>query len=152
MDNKTAKSLRKKLDNKLIKLVAPAGMSVDAYKIACNLEGFDAVIENGMFLHWIITATSEDDNDTEDKVHSAIVNALAKGYLLDVDDSVQCEYFCDAISDVLLKDKDYSKKLLEGVFKGYKDSTKYGLKVFNYCKSLNKAFGFTSIEYFNSKI
>lgn len=152
MDNKIAKSLRKKLDNKLIKLVAPAGMSVDAYRIACNLEGFDATIENGTFLHWIITSASEDSDDTEDKVHSAIVNALAKGYLLDADNPVQCAYFCDAICDVLLKDKDYTTKLLEGVFNGYKDSTKYGLEVFNYCKKLNKAFGFTPIEYFNSKI
>ena len=149
MDKKKAKELRKRLDSTIIKLVAPRGMSVMEYKIQCNLNEFDATVENGMFLHWVMTAKDGDGTDVEDKVHDAIVNALDKKYLLDVDNKEQCAYFCDALKFVLLKDKEYSTRLLEGVLKGYKDSDGYGIEVFNFCKSLNKAFGFTSVEYFN---
>lgn len=144
MDKKRAHSLRKKLDIRLIKLVKPEDMSIDEYRIACNLnEFFDASVENGSFLHWIITSTGDDD-DIVDKVHAAVIRALDKKYLLDLDDKVQCSYFCDAIRDICIKDHAWAEQLFEVVLKNYK-----GTEVFNFCKTLNKAFGFTSIEYFN---
>ena len=118
MDKKKAKDLRKKLDSKILKLIAPKGMSVAEYKIQCNLNGIDATLENGMFL-------------------------------IDSDSQEQCEYFCDAVKHLLLRDKDYSTRILDAVLKNYKNSSKYGLEVFNFCKQLNKAFGLTSTEYFD---
>ena len=149
MDKKKAKELRTKLSNKLIKLVAPAGMSIDEYKIQCNFNALDASIENGMFLHWVMTAKDGDDTNVEDQVHDAIINALEKKYLLDTSNAEQCSYFCDAIRDMVLQDKDYTTKLLEAVLKNYKDSDGYGADVFDFCKKLNKCLGFTSVEYFN---
>ena len=102
MDAKKAKDLRKKLDSKIIKLIAPKGMSVAEYKIQCNLNEIDATIENGMFLHWVITAHDGEDTNVEGKVHDAIVKGLEQQYLIDVDSQEQCEYFCDAVKHLLL--------------------------------------------------
>lgn len=148
MDTKKAKDLRKKLDSKIIKLIAPKGMSVAEYKIQCNLNGIDATLENGAFLHWVMTAHDGEETNVEGKVHDAIVKSLEQKYLIDVDSQEQCEYFCDAVKHLLLKDKDYSTRILDAVLKNYKHSNKYGLEVFNFCKKLNKAFGLTSTEYF----
>lgn len=148
MDAKKAKDLRKKLNYKIIKLIAPKGMSVAEYKIQCNLNGIDATLENGMFLHWVMTAHDSEETNVEGKVHDAIVKGLEQKYLIDVDSQEQCEYFCDAVKHLLLKDKDYSTRILDAVLKNYKHSNKYGLEVFNFCKKLNKAFGLTSTEYF----
>lgn len=152
MDKNKVHTLRRRLDTKLIKLIAPKGMSVDEYKIACNLNEVDATVENGSFLHWVMTAEDGEESDVADKVHAAVVNALEKKYLLDESSAEQCAYFCDAVRDVLLKDKEYSTLLLEAVLKNYKDASGYGIEVFNFCKSLNKAFGLTEVEYFNDDI
>ena len=85
MDAKKAKDLRKKLDSKIIKLIAPKGMSVAEYKIQCNLNEIDATIENGMFLHWVMTAHDGEETNVEGKVHDAIVKGLEQQYLIDVD-------------------------------------------------------------------
>lgn len=148
MDAKKAKDLRKKLDSKIIELIAPKGMSVAEYKIQCNLNGIDATLENGMFLHWVMTAYDGEETNVEGKVHDAIVKSLEQQYLIDVDSQEQCEYFCDAVKHLMLRDKDYSTRILDAVLKNYKYSSKCGLEVFNFCKTLNKAFGFTSTEYF----
>ena len=148
MDNIKAKTLRKRLDTKLIKLIAPNNMSVAEYKIKCNLEGIDPSVENGQFLHWVMTADG-DDTKVVEKVHNAIVNALNKKYLLDLDNAEQCSYFCDAMCDIVLANHDYKTKMFEAVLKNYKGSGGYGDKVFNHCKDLNKSFGFTNVEYFN---
>lgn len=148
MDNIKAKTLRKRLDTKLIKLIAPNNMGVAEYKITCNLEGIDPSVENGQFLHWVMTADG-DDTKLAKKVHNAIVNALEKKYLLVLDDAEQCSYFCDAISDVLFKDKEYCTKLLDAVLKNYKGSDGNGNIVFEFCKRLNKGLGLTRTEYFN---
>lgn len=132
----------------LIKLVAPKGMSVNEYKIACNLDNIDPSIENGQFLHWVMTAHSNEETKVEDKVHNAIVNALKKRYLLDFSNAEQCSYFCDAIRDIVLDDKEYAKNLLEAVFSTCKDAPHYGKDVFDYCKKLNKGLGLTRVEYF----
>ena len=119
------------------------------YKIQCNLNEIDATLENGMFLHWVMTAYDGDETNVEDKVHDAIVKSLEQQYLIDVDSQEQCEYFCDAVKHLLLKDKEYTTRIFDAVLKNYKHSSKYGLDVFNFCKRLNKAFGFTSTEYFD---
>lgn len=148
MENIKARILRKRLDTMLIKLVAPKGMGVDEYKIACNLDNIDPSVENGQFLHWVMTAHSNEETKVEDKVHNAIVNALKKKYLLDFSNVEQCSYFCDAIHDIVLDDKEYAKNLLEAVFNSCKDAPNYGKDVFDYCKKLNKWLGLTSVEYF----
>ena len=149
MDAKKAKDLRKKLDSKIIKLIAPKGMSVAEYKIQCNLNEIDATLENGMFLHWVMTAHDDEETNVESKVHDAIVKGLEQQYLIDIDSQEQCEYFCDAVKHLLLRDKEYIIRIFDAVLKNYKHSSKYGLDVFNFCKRLNKAFGFTSTEYFD---
>ena len=149
MDAKKAKDLRKKLDSKIIKLIAPKGMSVAEYKIQCDFNEIDATIENGMFLHWVMTAHDGEETNVEGKVHDAIVKGLEQQYLIDTDSQEQCEYFCDAVKHLLLRDKEYIIRIFDAVLKNYKHSSKYGLEVFNFCKQLNKAFGLTSTEYFD---
>ena len=148
MDNAKAKALRKRLDSRILKLVAPKDMAVHEYKIACNLEEIDPTVENGQFLHWIMTAHDSDETNVADKVHNAVINALKKKYLLDTDNLEQCSYFCDAVRDIVLDDKDYAINVLEAVLKNYKDSPGYGVEVFAFCKQLNKGLGLTSVEYF----
>ena len=134
MDKKKAKDLRKKLDSKIIKLIAPKGMSVAEYKMQCDLNDIDATLENGMFLHWVMTARDGEDTNVEGKAHDAIVKGLEQQYLIDVDSQEQCEYFCDAVKHLLLKDKDYSTRILDAALKNYKHNSKCGLEVFNFCK------------------
>ena len=148
-DVKKIQMLRKRLDTCLIKLVKPKNMSVDEYRIACNLQdGFDTTTEYGPFLHWILTAGG-DDHEVLEKVECAIINALNGGYLLDKQNIEQCSYFCDAIRDLVLKDKYWCERLLEAILGNdiYK-----GTGVYDYCKTLNKAFGLTSVGYFNGLI
>ena len=152
MDNKKNHSLRKRLDSRIIKLVTPVGMSIDEYKIACNLNGVNPTVEDGPFLHWIMTTSTCVEHDVVDEVRRAIVSALDKKYLIDASCQVQCSYFCDAVQSIIAKDKWYAEKILEAVLKNYKDTSGYAVEVFNYCKRLNKAFGFTPVEYFNDAI
>lgn len=149
MDKKKTEDLRKKLDSKIIELIAPKEMDEAEYKIQCNLNGVDATVENGMFLHWVMTAHDGEETDVEDKVHDAIVQGLKQRCLIDVDNPEQCAYFCDAVKHLLLEDKDYLTRIIDAVLNNYKHSSNYGLEVFNFCKQLNKTFGFTSTEYFD---
>lgn len=152
MDKKKAHALRKRLDSRLIKLIAPKGMSVVKYKIQCDLNEINATVEDGAFLHWVMTAKDGDETDVKDKVINMLVNALEKKYLLDFDSKEQCAYFCDAIRDVFLEDKERTTMFLEAVLKNYKGSDGFGAEVFEYCKTLNKAFGFTRVEYFDQNL
>lgn len=142
MDNKYAHMLRKKLDKKIIRLVKPYGMSVDEYIINCNLNQFNPSVENGAYLHWLITASG--DIDIQEKVHDAIIKALSKKYLLDPDDEMQRSYFHDAIVDMLLKDKSFTIGIFEAVLKNYDEDD----ETFKFCKKLNKSTGLTSVKYF----
>lgn len=148
MRKSTTKELRKKLDTKIIGLVKPANMSIDEYRIACNLENINPSVEDGQYLHWLITAANVESNwKLAKQVKSTILNALKKKYLLDESDIEQQSYFCDAILDIFLKDKEWVTNLLEATLENYK-----GTIAFDFCKSLNKAFGFTDIEYFNKLV
>ena len=147
MDKSREKALRKKLDNMLIKLVAPPGMGVTEFKIECNLNAIDATVENGVFLHWVMISSGDDDI-VANKVDRAIINAINKKYLLDTSNKDQCARFCDAVRDLVLIDKHYAADLIEAVLNNYKESDGHGPDVFDFCKRLNKAFGFTSVEYF----
>ena len=147
METAKAKALRKRLDSKILKLIAPFEMSIEEYKIRCNLNNIDPSVENGMFLHWVMTAGG-DDAEVVEKVENAIVNALERGYLLDTSNAAQCEYFCDAVCDLVLKDKWYTKRLLEAVLKNYASSSGYAADVYKYCRRLNKSIGLTSVGYF----
>ena len=145
-DVKKTQMLRHRLDILLLKLVKPEGMSIDEYRIACNLQGgFDATVEYGPFLHWILMVDG-DDSDVVEKVKSVVINALNGGYLLDKQNIKQCSYFCDAIRDLVLKDKYWCERLLEAILG---NDAYRGTDVYDYCKTLNKAFGFTSVGYFN---
>lgn len=152
MRKSTTKELRKKLDTKIIGLVKPANMSIDEYRIACNLENINPSVEDGPFLHWVMTTNESEDLGIVDKVRRAIVSALGKKYLIDASSQVQCSYFCDAVQNIIAKDHWYAEKILEAVLKNYKDTSGYAVEVFNYCKRLNKAFGLTEVEYFNEDI
>ena len=147
MDKKYAHMLRKKLDKKIINLVKPDAMDVEEYIVNCHLQGFEPSVENGMYLHWLMTA-SGDNISIVQQVEDAIVNALSKKYLLDLDDDLQCSYFCDAVRDICVKDKDYATHIFEAVLKNVDEDH----EVFKFCRSLNKVFGFTSVKYFNNDI
>lgn len=139
-DKKRLTALRKKLDDKVINVVKPDGMPIDVYRVKCSLNGVDATLQNGQFLHWVMTAGQDD------RVQKAIVGALKMKYLLDLEDKEQCSYFFDGIVDMCIKDKDFVTSILEVILTKYK-----GTAVFDWCKRLNKDLGYTEIEYFNFK-
>ena len=142
MDSKKNHALRKKLDDKIISLVKPINMTNAEYCITCNIEDFEPSVENGSYLHWLVT--SNGDADIIEKVHLALVHALEKKYLLDITNDEQMSYFYDAIVDICIKDKEWTGQIVEAVLKSYE-----GTEVFNLCKRLNKAIGYTSVKYFN---
>lgn len=141
---------RNRLCKKIVKLVAPEGMSQNAYEIACAASGFVPALDNGMYLHWIIVegANEHKRNSKAYDVFKLLADGLKKGYLLDPNNNEQLEYFADAIHESLLMfDSQVREMLFEAFFTGYKGQELNG--IYQYIKRLNKAFGFTSVEYFS---
>lgn len=147
VDKKHAKDLRRKLDARVIAVVKPENMSLYEYKIACNFNGVDPTVSSGPYLHWLMTAEGE-TLEQEQKVHNMLVHALEAGYLLDADDVIQCSYFIDGIKTIMCKHGwNYPKHMFEAVLLNYK-----GTEVWHTVKRLNKIFGITSVEYFDSDL
>lgn len=145
VDKKRAKDLRRKLDARVIAVVKPENMSLYEYKIACNFNGVDPTVSSGPYLHWLMTAEGE-TLEQEQKVHNMLVHALEAGYLLDVEDDVQCSYFIDGLKSIICTLKwDFPKQILEAVLLNYK-----GTEVWKVAKRFNKIFGITSVEYFDN--
>lgn len=145
--DKAKKTLQKRLDTKVLKLVCPNDMDIYEYKVKCELEGIVPSLSNGMFLHWIMT--SHGDSKTTEAVQHAIVNALKGMYLLDASNEEQCSYFCDAVRDLVLMDQFFATDILDIVLSNYKTTDKCLAEVFDFCKRLNKGFGLTTTGYFN---
>lgn len=143
-EQKKAKTYRKWLTTAIIKLVKPPAMGVDEYRINCEMHGFKPEVENGMFLHWVMTAKDGDESDVAPKVRRLIVCALRKGYLLEAGNDLQASYFCDALRDATPDDKDYMTALIEAFF----DHCSSG-PAFDFVRKLNRAFGFTDSYYFS---
>lgn len=145
--DKAKKTLQKRLDTKILKLVCPKDMDIDEYRIRCELESIVPSTSNGMFLHWIMTSYG-DKEDTE-AVQRAVVNALKGMYLLDASNEEQCGYFCDAVKALILIDRFFATDIIEIILSNYKSADGCLADVFDFCRSLNKGFGLTKVEYFN---
>lgn len=143
-EQKKAKTYRKWLSTTIIKLVKPPAMGIDEYRINCEMRGFKPEVENGMFLHWVMTAQDSDESDVAAKVRRLIVCALRKGYLLEEGNDLQASYFCDALRNAVPSDQDYMIALIEAFF----DHCSSG-PAFDFVRKLNKAFGFTDSYYFS---
>lgn len=143
-EQKKAKTYRKRLNTTIIKLVKPPAMGIDEYRINCEMRGFKPEVENGMFLHWIMTAQDVDESGVADKVRRLVVRALRKGYLLETGNDLQASYFCDALQDAVPSDRDYATALIEAFF----DHCGSG-PTFDFVRTFNKTFGFTDSYYFS---
>ena len=142
MTKSKVKSLRDDLAKKIIKFIKPENMSIAEYVITCNLDDIDPTLDNGSYLHWVMTTIGE-DKSTEEKIHRLICKGLKGSYLLDDENVEQMSYFCDALKDIMCRDKDYAKDLFEATMEGYPKGD-----IFDFVYRLNKAFGFTSMNYF----
>lgn len=141
---------RGRLCKKIVKLVVPEGMSQNAYKIACAASGFVPALDNGMYLHWIIVEGANEHafNSNVQKVYRLLADGLKGGYLLDLNNVEQLEYFADAMRDIIMAvDKEKCSMLYESFFSGYRGQELHG--AYTFIKTLNKAFGFTAEEYFS---
>ena len=141
---------RSRLCKKILRLVAPKGMSLDFYEIACAANGFVPTLDNGMYLHWIIVEGAKEHalNSNVQKIYSLLADGLKDSYLLDPDNDEQLEYFADAMRDIVMTaGKENCSMLYESFFIGYRGNKLHG--VYDFIKTLNKAFGFTSEEYFS---
>lgn len=138
LTNEQKKKLTTRLDNKIIDIVKPSEMSLEEYKIQCNLSGFEASVKDGSFLHWVLV------NNRNETMTKLIINALKHEYLLDLDDELQCEYFCDALPELVTSNKYFLIDIIKVIFDKYKDTP-----MFDVCWSLNHAFGFIDDYYFS---
>ncbi len=135
---------RSRLCKKLVKLVAPEGMTYEQYVIECAANGIEVSLDNGMFLHWLLTY--EGMTRTAYEVRRLLVKAVEDHYLLDPDNVEQIEYFRDAMVELVFMDKEYTASMYNAVLK----TTKTAIPaLFNAVKSINKGLGITSVEYFN---
>lgn len=145
--DKAKKTLQKRLDTKILKLVCPKGMDIDEYRIRCELESIVPSTSNGMFLYWIMT--SYGDKEATEAVRRAVVNALKGMYLLDASNEEQCSYFYDAVRALVLIDRFFATDIIAIILSNYKSADGCLADVFDFCRSLNKGFGLTTVEYFN---
>lgn len=136
---------RTRLCKKIVKLVAPEGMSYEQYVIACAANGIEVSLDNGQFLHWLVS--NKDNSAISDKVRLLLVEAVKDKYLLDPDNAEQIEYFKDAMINVIFLPYEYAKDMFEAILSTTKNDIP---DVFNAVKSINKAFGLTAVEYFNN--
>lgn len=141
---------RSRLCKKIVKLVAPEGMSQNAYEIACAANGFVPALDNGMYLYWIIVEGAKEhaSNSNVQNVYSLLADGLKDGYLLDLSNVEQLEYFAEAMRDIIMTaDKELCSMLYESFFIGYRGKELHS--AYDFIKTLNKAFGFTLEECFS---
>ena len=136
---------RSRLCKKLVKLVAPEGMTYEQYVIECAANGIEVALDNGMFLHWLLTAKGP--SYIASKVQILLVKAVEDGYLLDPNNVEQLEYFRDAMVDLVFMDKDYTKAMYDAVLTTTKNTIP---TIFDAVKQINKGIGITTTEYFNN--
>lgn len=134
------------LDTRICNLVKPPEMSLEEYKVTCSLNGIDATITSGPYLHWVMVGTGEPD--IVEAVHKCIVGGLKKKDLLDLGDHSLCRYFCDALVDLVTRDQEFLTEILEAVLTFYNADMEQEAPIFMFCKNLNKSIGLTTIEYF----
>ena len=118
--DKAKKTLQKRLDTKILKLVCPKGMDIDEYRIRCELESIVPSTSNGMFLHRIMT--SYGDKEATEAVRRAVVNALKGMYLLDASNEEQCSYFYDAVRALVLIDRFFATDIIAIILSNYKSA------------------------------
>ena len=135
---------RAKLCKRIVKLVAPEGMTYAQYVIECAAAGIEVSLENGMFLHWLLTRNGIDAVTV--KVRCLLIKAVEEKWLIDPSNEDQVLYFIDAMTELVMMNKDYCTKMYDAVLKTMKKTVP---DIFIVVKKLNKAFGFTSTEYFS---
>jgi len=136
---------RSRLCKKLVKLVAPEGMTYEQYVIECTANGIEVSLDNGMFLHWLLTY--EGMTRIANEVRQLLVKAVEDHYLLDPNNIEQIEYFRDAMVDLVFMDKNYTVAMYKAVLTTTKTTIP---DLFNAVKKINKSLGLTEVEYFNS--
>ena len=135
---------RARLCKKLVKLVASEGMTYAQYVIECAANGIEVALDNGIFLHWLLTAKGPPY--IASKVQTLLVKAVEDGYLLDPNNVEQLEYFRDAMVELVFMDKDYAKAMYDAVLTTTKTTIP---TIFDAVKHINKGIGITTTEYFN---
>lgn len=128
---------RERLCKKLVKHVAPKGMSYSQYVLACACNGVTVSLDNGMWLNWVFV-----NSTNSEFVQDMLLDALDKGYLLDFSNKEQIQYFIDAIPNLITNWRKWNIARLFRIVIGKWPNT----DVANICSRFNNAFGFTFIS------
>ena len=136
---------RARLCKKLVKLVAPEGMTYEQYVIECAANGIEVSLDNGMFLHWLLTCKG--NIEIVHKVRKLLVKAVEDRYLLDPNNTEQIDYFRDAMVELVFMNESYTIAMYKAVLTTTKTTIP---DLFNAVKKINKGLGLTEVEYFNS--
>ena len=136
---------------KLLKLIAPDGMSPEEYVVRCAVNNVSASPDDLSFVGWLLeTSAHEADGGRYDKVGSILCEMIEKGRLLDFR-NLSCEndfVIADVVVDAVMWP---NKRFKENFFAAVLHSAPHISKTWKAAYRLNKTFGFTNVCYFNDK-
>lgn len=133
---------------KLLKLIAPDGMSPEEYVVRCAVNNVSASPDDLSFVGWLLeTSAHEADGGRYDKVGSILCEMIEKGRLLDFR-NLSCEndfVIADVVVDAVMWP---NKRFKENFFAAVLHSAPRMSKTWKAAYRLNRALGFTSVCYF----
>ena len=136
---------------KLLKLIAPDGMSPEEYVGRCAVTNVSAAPDDLTFVGWLLeTSAHEADGGRYDEAGDMLCELIEKGGLLDFR-NLSCEndfVIADVIVDAVMWP---NKRFKENFFAAVLHSAPHMSKTWKAAYRLNKAFGFTDVCYFNDK-
>lgn len=136
---------------KILKRIAPDGMSPEEYVIRCAVNNVKASPDDLQFVEWLLDESAyEVEGGRYDDVGDLLCDAVESGLLLDFKNLAgeNDNRMADVVSEaVMWPNKSFKEKLFGAVLHAApraSDTWKTAYK-------LNKAFGFTSVCYFTGE-
>ena len=133
---------------KLLKLIAPDGMSHEEYVVRCAVNNVSASPDDLTFVRWLLeTSAHEVDDGRYSEAEDILCELIEKGRLLDFR-NLSCENDF-AIADVVVDAVMWpNKRFKENFFAAVLHSAPHMSKTWKAAYRLNRALGFTSVCYF----
>ena len=132
---------------KILKRIAPDGMSPEEYAVRCSVNGVSASPDDPAFVEWLVGEALSDDDELRCEVGELIAAEVEKGALLDFKrlSGEADERMAAVVSGcVMCRNGAFRDRLFEAVLRTAPRSSASWKAAFR----LNKAFGFTSACYF----
>lgn len=133
---------------KILKLIAPDGMSPEEYVVRCAINNVSASPDDLPFVGWLLDESAHEvEGGRYDKVGSILCEMIEKGKLLDFR-NLSCEndfVIADVVIDAVMWP---NKPFKENFFTAVLHSAPRGSKTWKTAYRLNRALGFTSVCYF----